>query len=284
MSNRLVFFCVKGFGDFAILISSLKILSESEIKGITLLVAPHLIPLANLINPGCEIIEINYGSSDVPNIFDLRDKGIIKGIYSIISLRKALNAVKSILKNKTIVLDKLTIREKLIFLGLRVCSIPKDFNNVYLAYNNFFKKEIKIAEYSNKIVKISIFPVSRIGNKNIPNNVIKYLIEKLISEGLLPVVYLMEGDINIYGEGISVSYIPKNFPNLASVINKSKAVISADSFPAHFSYYLDRPVFVFTPKDNKYWLPYSSYFNNYFMKFDEIGKNINLDTFIKSLS
>lgn len=253
---------LKSFGDFVIACNAVMNLRLScENFAIGIIAGEHVRSLAMALgfNDGIEYIG-EYGSVEVPSAFDIRKRGLVAGLISIIKLRSSLSKVPNIEP----IFDSIGWREILIGYGRTTHALPSDISNIYLAYDHFFKSQGCLTLNNN--VQISrgykraiIIPGSRVSSKIIPSSAIDSYVYELKRFGIQVHIGVLDGELFDLPQGVDVLKIPRNFNALFSAIIMSDLVISADSLSGHVSEFYNIPVFVSTGKENTYWLPRSSY-------------------------
>lgn len=253
---------LKSFGDFVIAcnaVSNLQI--TGNIIKPTIIAGEHVRSLAKALGINCDILFIgNTGSIDVPSAFDIRKRGLLPGLVSLIKLRNSLR----VLPNTELFFDSLGWRELFLGCGRSLNTLPSDCSNIYLAYDDFFKSLgystlNKASNIKRTFKKAVIIPGSRLASKIIPPSVISSYVAELGCNNIQVIIGALDGELIDIPGGTDVLKIPRNFDSLLAVIKMADLVISADSLSSHVSEFYNIPVFVSTPTPNPYWLPRSAY-------------------------
>ena len=283
-NDVVAFFQMQGYGDLVILANMLKKYTISN-KKINIIMGSYLFELFTELDLDVKSIFLKLEGNDIPPLFNLKNKGFVKGFYSALQIRSLL--LKNYRKdNFSIIFDSTLnlcgIRERLISSKIpRV--MMKSKNNIYLTYINYIKSidNFKIYNKDNLKLKkgnlLAIFPTSRQKRKCIPENILEYIIKTSIENGFKPQIFNIKGE-DEFQLHLSKYHIvlPKNFSNIINVIKKSKALVSADSLPAHIGEYYDVPTFVLSPIDNGYWLPLSTLKQGFWSKFNDYKKMMKI--------
>jgi hypothetical protein len=255
--------------------------------GLSLIIGSHLEELYLELDSDLKILNLNVGNKHVPALFDLREQGVLA------SLKSAALLSNQLLKifpryDARLVYDRITWRERLISNRFNIVSLPVESSNIYNAYNKFFENFYgfvpKLYPYIRQGVGIGIFPGSRVLAKNIPTAVINDIYYRYKHLGFDIRIYIFEGEEFDSSIKFPIVKIPKNFSSLISTLSSLAAVISADSLPAHLTYYLRKPIFVIMPIENLYWLPLSSFVHGYWALFDSLKfSNRSFENFLLSI-
>jgi hypothetical protein len=290
MSIKFSFIQVKAFGDLTISASALRDLPELFLPRCSLLISPHLIDIAAVVNPGCAINVLSLTENHLPSVFDLKKRGFIKGIRSAYMLRDAL---RSSLYDSIPVMQKDGLREQFISGRRELKKLPVA-DNVYLAYKKFFVNNLYLnfdyrtkfdINECKKVKRLVLCPFSRVASKNMPVALVKKIIETCCQLGFKYEILLLEGEcLNDLFADFQVRRIPCRFDALAAALNECIGVISVDSLPSHLAEYYKIPVFVTTPVVNSYWLPLSSYYGNHWGLYDRVPElTCRLEKFLMNL-
>jgi hypothetical protein len=254
------FLILRSYGDFMILLSSLKSSNNNDVK--YLYISKHLKNLYNSLsiksktNFHFNFIDFNIKPGILP-LFTNKFFFKIENLYTIINIRKFI--INNSLNNEIIYLEQ---KRKLFFFNLfihvKTNYIHKNDKNIYDSYFNLFQTEYiytKSTKINNSIV---IFPDSRKKDKILSN----YFIDKL------------QYSLNNYN--ITIARFDKkknnsnniyytNFDELISIIDKADLIISSDSLPAHLAQYLEKPHFImYNNNINHEWVTPFSKINNTF--------------------
>ena len=260
---------IKAYGDLVIACNILKMINVKGERA-SLLAGSHHKELIEAIKPLCKIFIMEQGR-DLPAIFDLKRQGIIAGIRNLLLLKVQFSKLSE--DRDHFIFDKLGIREKFISDGLYRSSIEMGQENIYQDYFTYFGIEKPhIALHKSADEKVLIFPDSRLLAKELPDLLVLKISDMIIATGKRPVVVRIgQNNTHDYGKNIEVESI-YGFESLVSKIKNAGSIISADSLPAHLAEYFAKPIFVFSPKANNYWLPYSSYCDGWYsQQFITIG-------------
>ena len=267
---------LKAFGDFLIAYRSiLAVERDSLTEGLGVIAGSYIDPLVKCLEASSSIVkiinEIQFG--DVPAAFDVRRKGGMAALRSLCELRCVL---KKYSNNSVLLFDHLGWRERIIGSSAKKIGIAKTWPNIYLGYDNLFLslgfslRKAKVAMNNKSGIGI-VVPSSRLERKTLDSNTIKTACGSLSAEGYNTFVLLMEGDSVVLPRGVQVLKIERSFQALKSVLTTASVVIAADSFPAHFSDFLDVPTFVLSRTPNLYWLPKGVYYSHAFSGFNDLG-------------
>lgn len=280
--NKFAFFQMQGFGDLVILCNILKNYTINNENNF-IIMGSYLTNLFNELSLDIKTIIYKLDGEDIPPIYNLKNDGIIKGYFNGLEIRNLLsNNYKEEIFYLIFDYGQVNyggIRERFFSFNL-----PKIFieakQNVYLTYIDFLKEKNNFKHIpqtndsgiNNKIV--SIFPSSRQKRKVIPENILNILIHKSKKLGLIPKIYDV-GNENQYSEDINkyAKILPKTFKSVIKAINNSSMVISSDSVAAHIAEFYKKPIYVFSPIRNNYWLPLSSYENKFSSEFNNFRSN-----------
>ena len=264
--------CYKSFGDFVIAAASAERVDNEH--GTLLLVAgDHLGDLADALDLTCPVSSTELSEPGVPAIFDLRSKGVVKGLQSLAGLRTAVKKLDA--ASGSFIIDRPGWRERFIVGGRNWRALPQR-DNIYLAYRDLFEElgyRAKPAQNgSNSAVMpttVGIFPGSRLAQKNLPLPLIRSILANCVRQDIIPVLYTLADERpDIEESDIPHRIVPKNFRAMVEAISGAGLVISADSMPAHIAERAKRPIFVFSPVPNTYWLPFSAFISDNWALFD----------------
>jgi hypothetical protein len=267
---------LKGFGDLTIARTSQAACPQSA----GLAIARHQVELNATLRPGPAAYVVETGEPSVPALFDLRNRGIGRGLRSAVSLRHAVRRA-GIPASSTLVFDKLGPREQFIALGSRAVALPFQAN-IYLAYAELLSGSRDTTLIANSWQTAGIFPSSRVAAKNLPSAVVTQLVAHCRASGLRPQVFLLDGERpELEAAFPDATIVPRRFAALAEAVRNAGVIISADSLPAHLAEHWLHPVFVVSPVDNRYWLPLSAYQHDRWTVFDHLDDG-RLTTFLDS--
>jgi len=264
----------KSFGDFIIARWALQRLSMAP-NGVSIIMGDHLIDLDAALGPYLGTYCIRHCEGSVPAMYDIKKIGIRRGIHSALNIRRLLNKL-DLPSKSTLIFDKIGLREQFIASAYPCGELP-NANNIYLAYQKLLGLEGFMRAQPTSVEQmilskksVGIFPGSRVSAKVLPESVVDKLVNVCISRGVKPTIFILDGEsTNLSPSLQSVTILPRRFDAMACAVRSVDAIISADSMPAHMAEYFGKPVFVVSPKPNKYWLPLSSFLNNHWALFDE---------------
>lgn len=256
---------LKGFGDLTIARTCLA--TSGHEAGLA--IAHHLVELNAALRPGPVPLVVEHGERGVPAMFDLRKRGLWSGTISAVGLRWAVRRA-GIQAANTLVFDELGPRERFIAVGARSVALPARAN-IYLAYAALLGGPDGAAPIRNNRRMAGIFPSSRVAAKNLPPTVVARLVEQCRADGLVPQVFLLEGERpELEAAFPEATIVPRRFAALADAVCGAGVIISADSLPAHLAEHWQCPVFVVSPVDNRYWLPLSAFADDRWTLFDSV--------------
>jgi hypothetical protein len=259
------FLILRSYGDFMILLSSLKSSNNNDVKYIY--ISKHLKNLYNSLSIKPEtnfyfnFIDFNIKTGILP-LFTNKLFFKIENLYTIINIRKFI--IKNNLSNEVIYLEQ---KRKLFFFNLfihvKTNYIHKNNKNIYDSYFNLFQTEYiytKSTKINNNIV---IFPDSRKKDKMLSN----YFIDKL--QYSLNNYYITIARFDKKQNNSNNIYY-SNFDELISIIDKADLIISSDSLPAHLAQYFEKPHFImYNNNINHEWVtPFSNINNTFYITKD----------------
>jgi len=248
---------VKAFGDLIIILSSLK--SAPTAHRSRLLLGRHLQPLFDALESPVEATWLDHGETGVPSFYDIRNSGVRKAAVSALWLRRGVAAASS---RNVLLFDRLGWRERFLAGGRRARALPPA-DNIYLAYRALFGNPALDSALPRRGGHIGIFPGSRLASKNLPLELVGQVRKRIAAHGGESELLLLDGERpDLERAGLGGRVVPRSFAAMLDAVRTCDAVISADSMPAHLAQMMGRPVFVFTPVVNNYWLPYSALAGN----------------------
>ena len=140
INNSLAIVTLKGFGDFIIAlnaINSFKGPRDLALPQFKLVAGRHVMNLANALGVKDQVILVGDDKlKDVPAIYDLKNKGYLSGLKSLIKLH---SDITDILGSSSLVFDKVGVRERLLSIGHKSHSLPESVN-IYMSYALLFKE------------------------------------------------------------------------------------------------------------------------------------------------
>jgi ADP-heptose:LPS heptosyltransferase len=285
--THLTFMSLKAFGDLVIANSCLQRIEPKEKHKISQVIGSHLVELSKALGHSWEVEALITRASGVPAIFDVRKEGVSKAIASAFDLRSALKAA-DLEPGTSMVFDNVKRRERFLAAGRPILSLPENADNIYQAYLLFFEQhgiafDPEIQSSISGGSGIGIFPGSRIADKNLSHKLIVELlhISNRYRDGTT--LYLLEEERpDLEGIGIPYKIVSRSFRAMCDAIKGCNIVIGADSMPAHIAETYCKPVFVLSPVPNRYWLPLSSFKNDYWALFGDKSYASQLENFIAS--
>ena len=283
MANYIV--SVKGFGDALIALSAMNAFSDSS--NFRLISNKYISPLIEHLGE-LSNAEILPDTDNYPEHYNLRQSNPFRGLNSLLRFRQKLRSLTDA-KESNFVFDFDGWREKF--------CVPVGAN--YIAASNMHKKNIyqsyvsALSEITREFPEIRqlknfstqqhydvpIFFSSRVKAKELSISDLFFLREYTIGIGLNPRCICHQHD---YVDLISKSGFQwefyKSYADLDEILSTAAAVISSDSFPAHYAEYLGHKIFVIKNVENTYYLPYSAFISKHW----SIGfKSSDLDLFFK---
>lgn len=259
---------VKSFGDLVIALASLERLEPSRRANYRLLLGRHLLPLFEAMGSSIEVNILEHRESSVPSFYDVNLNGMRRAAISGWHLRRSLARVESC----GFLFDRVGWRERLLAGGRTAISLPSQ-ENIYQAYAVFLEaptNPILICADAGLAAIAGIFPGSRLASKNLPASLIADCSRCLAERGLVPELFLLDGERpDLEHQFPSARILPRDFGAMKAAVESCDLVVSADSMPAHISEFAGKPVFVFSPVDNSYWLPLSSFEAGHWGLFDQ---------------
>ncbi len=286
----LAFVQVKSFGDLTIAAAAVRRLPPAARAECGLLTGLHLTDLCRVLAPDCVTETLDTRDASVPALFDLKRRGALAGLRSAARLKRALAQPMS---GATLVFERLSMRERYVA-GTRRCVTLPAAANVYAAHEAFLESALPGVTLASSALahdpagpdnrRIGLFPFSRVVVKNLPVDLVTTAAARCTRSGFQPVVQLLEGEQFPALDGVACERIPREFGALATAIRSLRAVVSADSLPAHLAEYLARPQYVALPAKNTYWLPRTAFEGDHWGLFDHQKELIRrLDGFLATL-
>lgn len=266
MTRPPIFVVLKAFGDLTIAATALE--SPPEGQGPALLVGSHLLPLASALDIRIPWTVLQLPEPGVPAMYDVRRSGFQAAARSLLKVRGALRRTAS---GESLLFDSAGAREYILTFPrrpLRLSAAP----NIYLAYRALTGGgEARAPEKVRPAGRrIGIFPGSRVAAKNIPVALVDAALAACVAEGWQASLYLLDGERpDLQTVDRAHIAVPRTFEAMNKAVAECDAVISADSLPAHLAERAKRPVFVFSPVENRFWLPLSAYETNRYSLFHE---------------
>lgn len=286
-SKRLISVQFKAFGDFVIAVNSIERRVAPPGGGIAMLVGAHLRPLLDVMGLRIPYSFLDHGERAVPALVSVRKEGVVRALKSAVGLKSAMMRAE-VPADALLVFDKLDKRERFLAAGRSSVALPAA-DNIYSAYDRFLDAEgFGFADASAGAVEggpLRIFPGSRLQAKHIPPNVIEAILATAQAGGVEAELMLLDGESpELEASGLPFTRVPRDFASLIAAVRGAGRVVSADSMPAHMAEYVGRPVFVYSPVPNRYWLPRSSYTGGWEALFSDDGHTARLAAFLNTPS
>jgi hypothetical protein len=238
MTESMTFLALKGFGDLTILLS---FLMAQEARH-TLIVRGGLEELARFyLADRHEIIVLNE-TNNVFGIYDLRRINLRKFINLYFSSTELRGVIKKL--HRPILLDDESIRNKILFFGIKKKYLPRDVS-IYKSYSSFFFcKPIRLT-YETTVDSVAVFPFG----STISKTVNFFQIDNILSEHGLHnksvLVYVHISDIHrIEKTDRYKVVILKNLSEIIDVVKKAEVVISVDTFQLHLAELYNKKIII----------------------------------------
>lgn len=239
------FVSLKAYGDLVIACHHLR---HSKAASDVLLCGEHLRPLLVALKYKGNVAWLATGENGVPSFFDMRLRGVRAALRSGLHLRNQLR--KNSEEGDFLVFDSLGWKQKVLAGSCQRQQIANGQPNIYLDYERFLGLELPESMFRGvtRPLRIGVFPDSRIATKALPDDLLNQIVNVVDLAG-------NSAQVLRAGPGLVVD----GFESLIRHINACDAIISADSLPAHIAEYCGKPVFVFSPRPNPYWLPKTAF-------------------------
>lgn len=248
---------IKSFGDLVIALTAIA-RRDAARPAPRLLLGEHLRPLFAALEatlPLPMIAVLRHGQSGVPSAYDARKNGLRAAASSLMALRREIRLTQA----NRLLFDRLGWRERFIAAGRPVQGLP-GADNIYLAYEKVLGGHGQGSAGPPASSILGIFPGSRLARKNLPLQVIEAARRAAMAQGVLPHLYLLEGERpDLEQAAVASTILPRSFETMINAVVQCGAVVSADSMPAHLAEALGVPVYVASPMPNPYWLPRSAF-------------------------
>jgi hypothetical protein len=259
-------FLLRAYGDFIVALQSLV---SSPIKNEFEIVASlHHYPLYESLKDSISLADLNIRFEDwkiQPSQFRLFTNRHILHSGTLNEMQAFNNSLKKKLGiSKEDFLESTSRKLFLeVFTGQSFGAIASKNEMVYDAFHRFFKSQKNlIAEPITTARKILILPSARIQRRDIPSYIISTIQQKQLAEGdSVTVAYFKNTprvDATIY----------TSFHELVALISAADFVYGADSLPIHLCYLLQKPHFVWYPRNGSqlFFTPYimgNQFFNTF---------------------
>lgn len=268
-----IFVALKAFGDLVIAATALE--SAPEVRTPGLLIGSHLLPLASALDIRVPWVVLQLPESGVPAMYDVRRCGIRAGACSLLQVRRSFRRAAL---SEPLLFDRVGLREHILAFPDRPLGLPAA-PNIYLAYRALVGDGQRhvLERTPTGLRRIGIFPGSRILAKNIPVALVDAAHALCEAQGWQVSLYLLDGERpDLQTADRTHIVVPRKFEAMIAAVAECDAVISADSLPAHLAERAQRPVFVLSPVENRFWFPLSAYETGRYSLFHE---NVNAPAF-----
>jgi hypothetical protein len=268
MSNYIV--SVKGFGDALIALWSMN--AMLDVDKFRLISNKYISPLIDHLGKS-SVVEILPDSDNYPEHYNLRRSNPFHALDSLLSFKKKLEMLDNA-KHSIFIFDLDGWRERLCLPnGAGHFSVSNMHEkNIYLAYLALLSKIsgqsliIRRSEQASRLAQcdLPIFFSSRVKAKELKINDLLLLNEFATNHGLRPrfICHACDDVGLISKSGLQwESY--NSYKDLDKILSSALAVISSDSFPAHYAEYFGHKIFVIKNIENSYYLPYSAFISNH---------------------
>ncbi|HWL05020.1 MAG TPA: hypothetical protein VNQ99_08800 [Xanthobacteraceae bacterium] len=256
MNGGLDVISVKAFGDLIIALTCIGRGTGADTADARVILGSHLVPLYKALGSSIPAVVLEHGEAGVPSFYDIRRNGMLAALRSGMRLRSLLMSADV----RSPLFDRMSWRERFLAAGRTRSTLPPA-ENIYLAYQQVFGP-IQLPSGTGREAgkRIGIFPGSRLAAKNLPCELVRD-VQRTISElGGDASLHLLDGERpDLEAGDIKSVIIPRDFGAMIEAVRSCDAIVSADSMPAHLAELVGRPVFVFSPVDNRYWLPFSAF-------------------------
>jgi hypothetical protein len=280
--------CLKAFGDLVIANTMLHKIDKSASPPFGQIIGNHLKELGETLAPSWPTVILKHGEAGVPSLFDVRKNGLVHAAASAIRLREAFRNL-ALETNACLIVDKSGIRERFATAGVPMTALASNAPNIYLAYSmtlashGFVMHDTAVPRHSHD-GPLGVFPGSRIAEKNLSLSVVEKVIESCTQSDVPTQLLLLEGERpDLEQSGLEYILVPRQFSAMKHAVESCRAVISADSMPAHLAEASGVPVFVLSPVPNAFWLPLSSYRKERWCTFSDLGFSEKLSCYLQSL-
>lgn len=283
--NQLVSVQFKAFGDFVIAVNSIGRRVAPAGDGMAMLVAAHLQPLLDVMDLRIPYSILDHVERTVPAMVSVRKEGVVRALKSAAGLKRAMIRA-NVPADVLLVFDKLDKRERFLAAGRCSVALPAE-DNIYFAYDRFLDQQgfgfTDMDFDAAASGPLRIFPGSRLQAKHVPLKVIEAILTTAATCGIKAELMLLNGESpELEASGLPFTPVSRDFASLIDAVRGAGRVVSADSMPAHMAEYVGRPVFVYSPVSNRYWLPRSSYAGGWEALFSDDGHAARLAEFLKA--
>lgn len=276
---------IKAFGDLVIAVDCIERRSPALRARIEILLGAHLRPLFNALDTCIPSLIVDHREPTLPSLFTWKKDGAVKALGSALGLQRAIGRA-GLPKDRVLLFDHLGPRERFVTFGWPQIGLPKS-DNIYLTYDRFLDQldpaPIDTGTAGRSSGPLRIFPGSRVPAKNLPRDLIEGIVEAANTRGIQTELMLLDGERpDLEASGLPFTQVPRTFDAMIAAVRGAGRVVGADSMPAHIAEYTGRPMFVFSPVDNRYWLPRTAYARGWDALFDEGAAWAKLFAFIEA--
>ncbi len=249
LESNAVYLPLRGFGDYLITVSAVK---DCFTDKIPIILPVYLTDIFNATNS-----ERYFDVISRPDYRDMAAFFELKYINNIKNIKRLLNDTKrlySILNRKqTFLLDYHSKRISFFNAKLQWPDVTENiYEGKFNLFSRYFDVKDKLADKNispliNDKSRIVIIPGSRFQEKRINGELVKKIINSF-----------SDREISVAEFGSSIDHSQKNtiyynsFSQLIDLISKNDLIISAESLPYHFAYFLNKPHFVIYNKSKHF--------------------------------
>jgi hypothetical protein len=278
--DKIAVVSVKAFGDLVIAMTCCARAHDRLEGRLSIMLGSHLLPLYEALGSPLPFTLVEHGSPRIPALFEIRTRGPLRALKSAAAVRRAFDAAH-IPKGTTLLFDRRGVRENYITRGSPFEVIPREAN-IYRAYDTWFNTvDDKTGISVIRDGPIRIFPGSRMPAKNLPLSLVRDLIAVVDAKGLSVELMLLEGERpDLEVSNLPHSIVPRHFRAMIDAVEGASVILGADSMPVHIAEHVGCPAFVFSPVNNRYWLPLTAYAHDWCALFDEGVRSSRLAAFL----
>lgn len=274
---------VKAFGDLVIAADCIGRRSPAVRDRIEILLGTHLRPLFEALATGLPSRIVDHDEPTLPSLFTWKKDGAAKAVRSALGLHKAIRNA-GLPKDRTLLFDHLGPRERFVTFGWSQVAMPRS-DNIYRTYDRFLDQIDPVPVGADTTRRASgplrIFPGSRVPAKNLPRNLIEGIVRTAEARGIQTELMLLDGERpDLETSDLYFTKVPRSFDAMIAAVRGAGWIVGADSMPAHIAEYTGRAMFVFSPVDNRYWLPRTAYAQGWDALFEEGAASAKLSAFI----
>lgn len=273
---------VKSFGDLVIAVSAVERVAAPDRSRVSVAIGRHLASLWEALAPAVGAIDLDTRESGVPALFDVRKHGVRAALRSAFDLRRAIARVP-IPSETLMLLDRVNLRERFILSHRHTAAIPEGAGNIYAGYAQLLSEAGLRLESPRSAPALpppttaGIFPGSRLAEKNLPADLVAGIMDELKARNIVPRLFLLDGERpDLEASDLPYERVPRQFTAMLEAVAASPVVISADSLPAHLAERRGAKTFVFTPRQNDFWMPPSVLRHARWSLFDDAERMVAL--------